>query len=81
MEQLGSHWTDFHEIQYFSIFQKCVEKIQGSLKSDKDNGHFICKDQYRSLIVSRTDLLRMRHFAGKSCRETKNTFYVQYNFF
>jgi len=28
MEQLGSHWTDFHEIWYLSIFRKFVEKIQ-----------------------------------------------------
>jgi hypothetical protein len=31
MEQLGSHWTDFHEILYLSIFRKSVEKIQVSL--------------------------------------------------
>jgi hypothetical protein len=24
VEQLGSHWTDFHEILYFSIFRKSV---------------------------------------------------------
>jgi hypothetical protein len=40
MEQLGSHWMDFHEILYLSIFQKPVEKIQISLKSDKNNGYF-----------------------------------------
>jgi len=40
MEQLGSHWTDFHETGYLSIFVKSVEKIQVSLKSDKYNGHF-----------------------------------------
>jgi hypothetical protein len=28
MEQLGSHWTDFHEIWYLSIFRKSVEQIQ-----------------------------------------------------
>jgi hypothetical protein len=28
MEELGSHWTDFHEILYLSIFAKAVEKIQ-----------------------------------------------------
>jgi hypothetical protein len=39
MEQLGSHWTDFHESWYSSIFQKSVEKIQVSLKSDKNNGY------------------------------------------
>jgi hypothetical protein len=38
VEQLGSHWTDFDEIWYLSNFQKFVEKIQVSLKSDKNNG-------------------------------------------
>jgi hypothetical protein len=40
MEQLGSHWTDFSEICYLSIFRKSVEEIQVSLKSDKHNGYF-----------------------------------------
>jgi hypothetical protein len=39
MEQLGSHWTDFHEIWYLNIFRKSVEKIQVSLKSDKNDGY------------------------------------------
>ena len=29
--KLGFHWTDFHEILYFNIFRKSVEKIQVSL--------------------------------------------------
>jgi len=28
MEQLGSYWTDFHEILYLNIFRKSVEKIK-----------------------------------------------------
>ena len=28
MEELDSHWTDFHEILNLGIFQKYVEKIQ-----------------------------------------------------
>jgi len=42
MEHFGSHWTDFHEILYFMIlfFSKSLEKIQGSLKSDKHNRYF-----------------------------------------
>jgi len=40
MEQLGSHWTDFREIWYLSIFRKADGKIQVSLKYDKNNGHF-----------------------------------------
>jgi hypothetical protein len=56
MEQLGSHWTDLHEILYLSICRKSVEKIQVSLKSDKNNGyltwrptylvHFLCLAQF-----------------------------------
>ena len=33
MEQLRSHWTDFHGTWYLSIFRKPVEKIQVLLKS------------------------------------------------
>jgi hypothetical protein len=40
MEKLGSHWTDFYEILYMKIFRKSVEKIQVSVKSDKNNGYF-----------------------------------------
>jgi hypothetical protein len=28
MEQLGSHWMDFHEIWYLSIFRKSVDKFK-----------------------------------------------------
>ena len=45
-EQLGSHWTDFHEIWYLSIFRKSVEKIQTSLKSEKNNGSFTWRPIY-----------------------------------
>ena len=38
MEQVVSHWMEFHEIWYLSIFQKFVEKIQVSLTSHKNNG-------------------------------------------
>ena len=40
MEQLGSHWTDFHEIWYLNIFRKTVENFQVPLKSDKNNRYF-----------------------------------------
>jgi hypothetical protein len=36
IEQLGWHWANFHENLYMSIFLKYVEKIQVSLKSDKN---------------------------------------------
>jgi hypothetical protein len=28
MEQLGSHWSDFHEISYFRILRKCRENLR-----------------------------------------------------
>ena len=40
-EQLGSHWTEFHEIWYLSIFRKTIEKIQFLLKSDKNSEYFL----------------------------------------
>jgi len=33
--------VDFHEIWYLTMFRKSVEKIQFSLKSDKNEGFFI----------------------------------------
>jgi hypothetical protein len=44
--ELGSHWTDFDEIWYFSIFEKSVEKIPVSLKSNKNNGYVTCRSIY-----------------------------------
>jgi ABC-type arginine/histidine transport system permease subunit len=46
MEQLGSHWTDFHEILYVTIFRKSIEKIQVLLKLDKNSGYFTWRPIY-----------------------------------
>ena len=46
MEQFGSHWADFHEILYLSILRKRGEKIQVSLKSDKNNCYFTWRPIY-----------------------------------
>ena len=39
MEQLGSHWADFHEIRYLKTLRKSVGEILVWLKSDKTNGY------------------------------------------
>ena len=78
MEQLGCHWTEFHEIWCLSIFRKkTVEKIQVSLKTDnigylKTNIHFF--------IISRSFILRMKNVSDKSCREKQKTNFVFSNF-
>jgi hypothetical protein len=40
VEKLGSYLKEFHKIWYLSIFRKSVEKIQISIKYDKNNEHF-----------------------------------------
>jgi hypothetical protein len=72
MKQLGSDWTDFHDISYSPIVPTSVEKIQVSLKSDKNNGYFTWRRTYicDSILLI---LLRMRNASDKSCREKKHT--------
>jgi hypothetical protein len=70
MEQLASHWTYFHEIWYFIIFSKSVEKIQVSLKSNNNNGT-LHEDLCTFMIISRWILLRMRNFQTKVVEKTK----------
>ena len=38
------HWSDFNEIRYLNIFRKFVEKIQVSLKYDKN--YVYCTSRY-----------------------------------
>ena len=45
MDQLGSYWTDLHEIWDLIIFQKSGEEIQVSLKLENNK----CQDQYTFL--------------------------------
>jgi len=40
VEQLCSHWIDFHKIWHLSVFRKSVGKLQVSLKSDKNKRYF-----------------------------------------
>jgi hypothetical protein len=46
MKQLDSQTTNFNGILYLSIFRKSLEKIQDSLKSDKNNGYFTWRPTY-----------------------------------
>ena len=65
------------------MFQtKTVEKIQVSLKSDKNNGT-LHEDQYTRtfLIISRSVILRVRNVSDKSCRENQNAHFMFNHFF
>ena len=75
MEQHGSHWTDFHEILYLS-FRKSVQKLQVTLKSNKNNGYFTWRHLHTGLFISpsgiseldcattKTDTAERSHSAG-----------------
>jgi hypothetical protein len=71
MEQLGSHWKDFHEILYFRIFRKSVEDIQ--VTSDKNNGCFTWRPLYIYDHISAEFLLEREVFQTEVIEKTKNT--------
>ena len=75
MGQLGSHWTDFHEIWYLIIFRKYVQKSRTRIKGN------LHEDQYTFSIISRSVILKMKKASDKSCRENQNTYFVFNNFF
>jgi hypothetical protein len=52
MELLDSHSTDLYEILHFSIVWRSFEKIQVSLKPDKNNGYFTRTPMYISDNIS-----------------------------
>ena len=78
-EQLGSHWKDFHEIWYLSIFRKSVKKIQDSLISGENSGYVTWRPIYIN-DLPRLFLLRMRNVSGQNGRKIKTHFMFN-NFF
>jgi hypothetical protein len=73
--------TDFYGILCLRTFWISVEKIQISLKSDKNNGYFKWRPVYVYTSPTRTVLLRMRNISDKICREEPNTQFVFSNIF
>jgi hypothetical protein len=72
---------DFHEILYLSIFRKSVEKIQVSLKSDKNNGYFTRRTTYIFYHISPNSSQNEKCFRRKLYTKSKHTFCVQWLFF
>ena len=70
-EQLSSHWTDFRETSYLSIFLIFFEKIQLSFKSDKNNGYFTWKSVYM-YHISPISSQNERYFIKRSQRKSKH---------
>jgi hypothetical protein len=80
IEQLGSHWMDFHEHWYLKTYRKSTDNNDVSLKSDKKTGT-LHEDQHTFMIISRSVLLRGRNVSDKSCTENQNTHFMFSKFF
>jgi hypothetical protein len=63
LTQTSSHWTDFHEISYLSIFRKFVEKVLVSLKSDKNKEYLARRPLYIFDYTSPISSQNTRQFA------------------
>ena len=71
--------NSFYEIWYMSVFRKSVQKIQVSLKSEKNNEYFTWRPIYIFFIITRLVLLRMGNVSDKSCRQNQNTYFMLNN--
>ena len=71
MGQHGSHWTDFHEIWYFSIFRKSAEKSQVLLKPKKDEVFFTCSSIYIFDHISFRSSYKREMFQAKDVEKIK----------
>ena len=65
MMKLGSHWTHFHEIRNVGNFRKLVEKIQVSLKPDKNKGYFTWRPLFIFYHVSLISYYNEKSFRKK----------------
>jgi hypothetical protein len=80
MEQLGSHWTDFHEIWFLSIFRNSVQIIKVSLNSDKNNGYFTPIPMYIHANISPSSTENENCY-GQICIENHNIYFMFNNVF
>ena len=62
----------------FEFFRKSVDKIQVSLKSDKNNGCFTWR---RFHFTTSRWILRMRNVSKEICTENQNSHFILSNFF
>jgi hypothetical protein len=80
VEQLGSHWTDFHEIRYLSIFRKMSRKLKFH-PNRKRITRTLHEDRYTVLITSHSVLPTMRNVSGKIVEKIKTHILRSVNFF
>ena len=77
MEQLGSHWTDFHEIWYLNVFETTCRENSSFKKSDRKNGYFT----WRSTHFHPQYSLKWEIFKKKKLYRKSSTHFILKNFF
>jgi hypothetical protein len=80
MEHPANNGQIFMTLDIWVFFGKSVEKIQGSLKYDKNNGQFTWSPLYNGTL-SRSFLLRLRNVSDKICRGNQNKYFMLNIFF
>jgi hypothetical protein len=80
MEQLGTYWTIFVEVDILGFLENLTRKFKFHQNLTRIAGT-LHEELCTFMIISRLILLRMRNVSDKSCRENQNTFCVQYFFF
>jgi hypothetical protein len=80
MEHFGSHYTDFHNIWYKTIFRKSVEKIKVLIQNGQEYRETLYKGLGKFTVKRFWILLRLKNILGKICTENQNIFWVQFFF-
>jgi len=73
MEQLGSHWTDFHQNLHLRIFYYLSRKLKSYWNVTSIAGT-LHEDLHRLTTISRPVLLRMRNVSDKFVETIKTRF-------
>jgi hypothetical protein len=80
IEQLGSHWMDFHENLHVNIFRKSVNDIQDSLKSDINYRYctWMCMYIYDNISLNSS---KNDKYLSHCYRENQYTHFISIFFF
>jgi hypothetical protein len=77
MEQLSSHWMDFHEIWYWSLFENLSRKFKFPYNLTRITGT-LHEDQSTFFILPHSVFLRARNVLNiKFKRKSKLIYYIQ----
>jgi hypothetical protein len=75
VKQLGSHWTDFHEIrQWDFFFSKICPEISSVIKIGEEEERVLYMMAHIYFWSYLSHLLTIKNVSDKSSRENQNTF-------